>query len=246
MNISLSKLVPVRSDTFFGSMHTILVDMTYHKLSHMAYRRHLKNIFDKLTKDLNFREIEEKLLKLKNEIPPKVSMYETIIYASEILSLTFGIIENDERAKRLIEDITIHASKEDLMDLNIKKWDLVKNRLESYVSEAIKLLLEENYNETQAYYIITYIQGLMILIRIIDKYKRLLLKKRWDQYKDISDAMDLIAKFLLLSLLTAKYIDGDLTPENYMYSMEYVSEVFVKEEDSENESRNIESLVIMR
>lgn len=233
MNIAVSSMVPVRSDTFFGSVHTSLVDMTYHKLSQMAYRRHLKTKFEKLTKNIDFREIERRLLQLKNELPDRISAYHLDIYANEILLITFGTIEQDENIKKIMEEITTNASTEEIMELTLNKWDTVEMRIKTYINEAIKTLLEGEHTEQEAYYLITYIQGLAIMDKITSRIKRVLLKKRLNSYRDFSDALEMISRFLLLSLITARYIDGELKPEDYIYSMEYVSEVFVGEPGDE-------------
>ena len=245
MYVSLKELLPVRADTFFGSIHTTLVDMTYHKLSKMAYKSRLNKRYLQITKNIKFEEIQKRLLSLKKEIPARVTLYDVDLYFTEIFSITFGYIEDDDRIKKVIEDITIHASMEDIVDLNIKKWNVLKNRLDTFAYEATKLLLEGNYTETQAYQIITYIQGLTILNKIIDKYERVLLKKKWTQGDDFSEALKLVVKFLLLSLVTAKYIDGDITPEDYMYDMEYISEIFVRDDEESNQITDIESLITL-
>ena len=245
MYVSLRELIPMRSDIFFGSIHTTLVDMTYHKLSKLAYKARLNKKYVEITKAINFEEIQKRLLSLKNEIPTRISVYDADIYFNEIFSITFGSIEEDERVKKIINEITKHASMKDIADLNIRKWEVLKNRLNTFAYESIKLLLEGNYEETQAYQIITYIQGLIILNKIIDKYEGVLLKKKWTQPDDFSEALKLVVKFLVLSLITAKYIDGEISPEDYMYDMEYISEIFVKEEEETDQIEDIEPLMAL-
>ena len=245
MYVSVKELIPVRSDTFFGNIHTTLVDMTYHKLSKLASKVHLYRKYVQITKTMDFGEMQQKLLNLKKEIPPRISMYDADIYITEIFSITFGTIDEDERVKNTVEEITKHANIDDLTDLNIKKWEIVKKRLDTFISEATNFLLEGDYTEQQAYYIITYIQGLTILNKIVDKCQHTLLKKKWRQYSDFSEALKLSVKFLFLSLITAKYIDGEINPEDYMYDMEYISEIFVKEEEESNQIEDISSLIAL-
>ena len=240
----LKELIPVRADTFFGNIHTTLVDMTYHKLSKLAYRSRFNKRYMQLTKNINFEEIQKRLLSLKKEIPARLTFYDVDMYFTEIFSITFGSIEEDEGVKKIIEEITKHAKLEDIVDINIKKWDVLKSRLDAFTYEATKLLLEGDYTMDQAYKIITYIQGLTILNKIIDKYERILLKKKWNQTNDFSESLEFIVKFLLLSLITAKYIDGDIGPEDYMYDMEYISEIFVKESEEE-QMEDIEPLIAL-
>ena len=248
MNIAVKvkELIPVRPDTFFGSIHTTLVDMTYHKLSKLAHKARLQRRFVTLTKTIDFENMQMNLLKLKNEFPKRMTMYDLDIYSTEIFSITFGNIGYNESAKKIIEEITEHASTEDLIELNIKKWDLVRERLNTFIYESTKLLLEEDYTKEQAYHIVTYLQGLIILKKIVHKYESILLKKKWKQSSDFSEALELIAKFLFLSLITAKYIDGGLSPKEYMYNMEYISEIFVMEKEESSESEDIESLMILK
>ncbi len=238
MAISLNNLIPLRSDTFFGEIHTSLVDMTYHRLFNLAYKSRLYVRFEKLTKEIDFKQMEERLLKLKNEIPERLTIYDIEMYKMEIFSITFGFLE-EERVKKLVRDITEHASVEDLIDINVERWSVLKNRIGLLTDEATKFLLDGEYTEEQAYHLITYIQGLTIMNNIINRYEEILLRRSDDFSKDL----DVIVRFLLLSLITAKYIDGETQPEEYIYNMEYVSEIFVRDEEDAGANKDAGYLI---
>ena len=231
----ISGVFPTLPVNFYTNIFESLVYRPYAKLHDFARKLKLEHMFNALTKNLNLSDMQERIYKLSKEIPERISIYEINLYTDEIWAIILG--ENEEKLRKFVENISSRVSEKELLSFNISKWNIVKTRIDNYSEEAIKTLLEEELDYDERFKIITYIQGLGILGIVVDNFIKKALKK-----SDVMEGWKLGSQIILLSLITSKYLRGDLNPEDYLFDMEYAGEIFTEEHEEYPAKEIIEHL----
>ena len=231
----ISSVFPTLPGTFYNNIFESLVYRPYAKLHDLARKLKLEHMFNSFTKNLNLSDIQKRIYELSNEMPERISIYEINLYTDEIWAIILG--DNEEKLKNFVENMSSRVSEKELLSFNISKWNIVKTRLNNYSEEAIRTLLEEDLEYDERFKIITYIQGLGILGIVVDNFIKKALKK-----SDVMEGWKLGSQIILLSLITSKYLRGDLDPEDYLFDMEYAGEIFTEEQKGYPSTKIIEHL----
>ncbi len=224
--INMDGVFPTQPKNFYSSIFEPIVYKAYLKLSHFARKARVEYKFTILTRDLRLDEMEEEIYNLSKELPSRISMYDISIYTNEIWSIIYGKIEN--KLKKVMDEIYSGISQNELISYTTSKWTTLKERIDTHIHEAVKTLIEEDLDEEERYRLIVYIQGLTILKNVVENFLKKAIKEM-----DIIKGWTLGSQIILLSLYTTKYLSGTITPEDYLFSMEYAGEIFIKENEEE-------------
>lgn len=238
---SIRDILLIDPSALFSNFFVTLIGGTYHKISEFARRAQMKRKFDRLSKSIDIEKLKESVYSIRDELPSRLTMYDMEVYSTEIWELIFEKYEN--KMKKVLEEVMEHTSREELEKMNITLANILKQRVDRNIEEAIEFLLREDMPEENRFYVITYIQGMTMMSKLIETYITSVNTK-----KDLGYLMDMYSKIILMALVITKYIDGKISPEDYLYNIEFLGAQFMysykgEEKHSTMHTENIISLL---